>query len=163
MLQGGISSYLLPLGRTLAGFVTALLLAFLGDVTARVFNLAIGFPWSQAVHQNIILIGIGVGAGIGAYLGWMSLNPRWHSILGWAMLVLAGGIAGAFLGRIYGPGVDPIYWWSRFATDPTVHLSAAALSTIVATILGLINDICTTARRRAEFKHLQSSNRAIRQ
>jgi hypothetical protein len=165
MLQGGsgISSYLIPLGRTLAGFIAALLLAFLGEVTARVFNLASGYPWSQSVHLNIHLIGIGVGAGIGAYLAWMSLGPRWHLILGWAMLVLAGGIAGAFLGRIYGPGVDPTYWWSRFATDTTIHLSAAALSTIVATILGLINDICTTARRRAEFKHLQSSNWAIRQ
>ena len=163
MLQGGISSYLIPLGRTLAGFIAALLLAFLGDVTARVFNLAIGFPWSQAVHQNIILIGIGVGAGIGAYLAWMSLSPRWYLLLGWVMLVLAGGIVGAYLGSIYGPGVDPTYWWSRFATDPTIYLSAAALSTIVATILGLINDICTTARRRAEFKHLQSSNWAIRQ
>jgi hypothetical protein len=163
MLQGGISSYLIPLGRTLAGFIAALLLAFLGDVTARVFNLAIGFPWSQAVHLNIILIGIGVGAGIGAYLGWMSLTPRWYLLLGWVMLVLAGGIVGAFLGRIYGPGVDPTYWWSRFATDPTIYLSAAALSTIVATILGLINDVFTTARRRAEFKHFQSSNWAIRQ
>jgi hypothetical protein len=163
MLQGGISSYVIPLGRTLAGFIAALLLAFLGDVTGRVFNLAIGFPWSQAVHLNIHLISIGVGAGIGAYLGWMSLSPRWYLLSGWAMLVLAGGIAGAFLGRIYGPGVDPTYWWSRFATDSTIYLSAAALSTIVATILGLINDICTTARRRAEFKHLQSSNWTIRQ
>jgi hypothetical protein len=115
------------------------------------------------VHLNIHLLGIGVGAGIGAYLGWMSLGPRWHLILGWGTLVLAGGIAGAFLGSIYGPGVDPTYWWSRFATDPTIHLSAAALSTIVATILGLINDVCITARRRAEFKHLQSSNWVIRQ
>ena len=163
MLQGGISSYLLPLGRTLAGFVTALLLAFLGDVTGRVFNLTTGYPWAQSVHLNIHLISIGVGAGIGAYLGWMSLSPRWYLLLGWAMLVLAGGIAGAFLGSIYGPGVDPTYWWSRFATDTTIYLSAAALSTIVATILGLINDIRTTARRRAEFKHLQSSNWAIGQ
>jgi hypothetical protein len=163
MLQGGISSYLIPLGRTLAGFIAALLLAFLGEVTARVFNLASGYPWSQSVHLNIHLIGIGVGAGIGAYLAWMSLGPRWHLILGWAMLVLAGGIAGAFLGRIYGPGVDPTYWWSRFATDTTIHLSAAALSTIVATILGLIDSVCTTARRRAEFKHLQSSNWVIKQ
>jgi hypothetical protein len=109
MLQGGISSYVIPLGRKLAGFIAALLLAFLGDVTARVFNLAIGYPWSQAVHQNIILIGIGVGAGIGAYLGWMSLSPRWYLLLGWAMLVLAGGIAGAYLASIYGSGVDPTY------------------------------------------------------
>jgi hypothetical protein len=107
------------------------------------------------VHQNIHLIGIGVGAGIGAYLGWMSLGPRWYLVLGWAMLVLAGGIAGAFLASVYGPGVDPTYWWSRFATDTTIHLSAAVLSTVVATILGLINDIRIKARQRAEFKHLQ--------
>jgi hypothetical protein len=29
--------------------------------------------------------------------------------LGWAMLVLAGGIAGAYLASIYGSGVDPTY------------------------------------------------------
>jgi hypothetical protein len=45
--------------------------------------------------------------------------------------VLAGGIAGAYLGSIYGPGVDPTYWWSRFATDTTIHLSAAALIPIM--------------------------------
>jgi disulfide bond formation protein DsbB len=94
MFPGGISSYVIPLGRTLAGFIAALLLAFLGDITARVFNLAIGYPWSLPVHQNIHLIGIGVGAGIGAYLGRMSLGLRWYWMLGWTALVLAGGLPG---------------------------------------------------------------------
>jgi hypothetical protein len=107
------------------------------------------------VHQNIHLIGIGVGAGIGAYLAWMSLDLRWYLALGWLVLVLAGGIAGVYLASIYGPGVDPTYWWSRFATDTTIHLSAAALSTIVATILGLSNGIRTKARRQARFKDLR--------
>jgi hypothetical protein len=154
MVQGSIGTFLLPIARTVAGFIAALLLAFLGDITARVFNLAIGYPWSLPVHQNIHLIGIGVGAGVGAYLGWMSLGLRWYWILGWTALVLAGGIAGAYLGRFYGPGVDPTYWWSRFATDTTIHLSAAAVSTAVATILGLTNGILTKARLRAEFKPL---------
>jgi hypothetical protein len=82
MLPSEISSYVVPLGRTLAGLIAALLLAFLGDIAARVFNLLIGYPWPQSVHQNIHLIGIGVGAGIGAYLGWMSLGSRRHLILG---------------------------------------------------------------------------------
>jgi hypothetical protein len=155
MLQCGISSYAVPLGRTLAGFIAALLLAFLGDVTARVFNLAIGYSCSRPVHQNIHFVGIGVAAGIGVYLGWMSLGLRWYWMLSWTVLVLAGGIAGAYLGRFYGPGVDPTYWWSRFATDTTIHLSAAAVSTVIATILGLTNDMLTKARLRAEFKPLR--------
>jgi hypothetical protein len=81
-------------GKTLAGFIAALLLAFLGDITARVFNLLIGYPWSQSVHQNIHFIDIGVGAGIGAYLAWMSLGLRWYWMLCWIALVLVGGIAG---------------------------------------------------------------------
>jgi hypothetical protein len=35
-----------------------------------------------------------------------------------------------FFSSIYGPGVVPTYWWRRFATGTTIHLSAAALSTI---------------------------------
>jgi hypothetical protein len=152
MLPGGISSYVIPIGRTLAGFMVALLLAFLGDVAARVFNLAIGYPWSLPVHQNIHLVGIGVAAGIGAYLSWMNLDRRWYWMLGWTALVLAGGIAGVYVGRFYGPGVDPTYWWSRFATDTTIHLSAAAVSTAVATILGLIDLVYTRADLKAKAK-----------
>jgi ABC-type transporter Mla maintaining outer membrane lipid asymmetry permease subunit MlaE len=70
--------------------------------------------------------------------------------------VLAGGITGAYLASLYGPGVDPTYWWSRFATDTTIHLSAAVISTVVATILGLLSDIRAKARQRGEYKPFQA-------
>ena len=137
--RDSLTDFLLPVARAAAGFIAAFLLAFIGDITARVFNLAIGYAWAQAVHQNIHFIGIGVGAGIGAFLGWMNLDRRWYLVLSSVVMVLAGGVAGAYLGRFSGPGVDPTYWWSRFATDTTVHLAAAALSTGIATVLGLID------------------------
>jgi hypothetical protein len=152
MLQSTISAFLAPVGRTAMGLIFALVLAFLGDVAARVFNLSIGYPWTQSVHQNIHFISIGVGAGIGSYLGWMNLERHWYFILGLGTLVLVGGIAGAYLGRFYGPGAATGYWWSRFATDSTIHLVAAALSTGVATALGLADLMYTRTRLKARGK-----------
>jgi hypothetical protein len=154
MIQNGLSTFLILAGRAIAGLIIALLLAFLGDVAGRVFNLSVGYPWSLAVHQNIHLIFIGAGAGLGAYLCWMPLNFRWYSALSWAGLALAGGIGGAYLGHFYGPGVDPTYWWSPFATDTTIHLSATGVSVAAAAALGVIHDRRTKARLRAAAKPL---------
>ena len=118
--------------------MAALLFGFLGDVVARVFNLLIGFPWELTVHQHIQYVGIGIGAGLGAYLAWVGLQQPWYVISASLLLVVLGGIGGAYLGLAYGPGVDQTYWWSRFATDTTVHLAAGVLSTVVATVLGLM-------------------------
>ena len=135
-----------PAARTLLGFVTACLLAFLGDVVARALNLALGYPWSLSVHQNIQMVGVGLGAGFGAYLPWINLGRRWYVISGAVAIVLAAGVAGAYLGLLLGPGVDPTYWWGRFAMDSTVHLAAGGLSTFVATVLGLIDLKYTRSR-----------------
>ena len=148
MIQGSIGSYAVPLGRTLAGFVAALLLAFMGDVLARVFNLVLGYPWPQEVHQNIHIVGIGLGAGIGAYLWWSNLSLRWYLILGFLLLVLGGSIAGAYIGSALGSGVDLTYWWSRYALDTTIHLGAAIGGIIVATTWGLINEVRATRRSK---------------
>jgi len=136
----------------MAGFTAAFLLAFMGDIGGRVFNLGVGYAWDPAVHQNIIYISIGMGAGIGAYLGWMNLDRRWYFVLRVVLIVLAGGVAGAYLGRFYGPGVEPGWWWSRYATDSTVHLVAAALSTGIATVLGLIDQVQSRSRLQAYVK-----------
>jgi hypothetical protein len=152
MFQSSLGVFLAPVGRTVMGLIFALVLAFLGDVAARIFNLIVGYPWTTSVHQNIVFIGIGTGAGIGAYLGWMNLERRWYFILGWGALVLAGGIAGAYLGRFYGPGTETGYWWSRFATDPTIYLVAVAVSTGVATVLGLADQMYTRTRLKARVK-----------
>ena len=126
------------MARTAFGLVAALLFGLLGDIISRAFNLSIGFPWELSVHQHIQYAGIGIGAGLGANLAWVSLQRPWYVVSGSVLLVLLGGICGAYLGRAYGPGVDQTFWWSRFATDTTVHLAAGVLSTVVATVLGLM-------------------------
>ena len=141
MINSNWSIYGIGAARTLAGLIVALLLAFGGDVFGRVVNLMLGFPWSQLVHTNIHLVAIGIGAGIGAYLGWInfSLNRYWGSAI--LALVLTASVVGVYLGRALGPGVDPTYWWSRFAVDTTIHLAAAVGGTIVATVIGLTQQI----------------------
>jgi hypothetical protein len=152
-----IDFFAIPFGRTLAGFVAALLLAFLGDLAARVFNLLVGFSWDPAVHQNAYFVGIGLGAGVGAYLGWLHLTLPRYLILGSLLLVLIGGIAGAYLGRFLGPGVDPTYWWSRFATDRAVYLGAATVGVIIATTWGIASQLLVADRSRPRFRSFKSS------
>ena len=118
--------------------MAALLYGLLGDIISRAFNLSIGFPWELSMHQHIQYAGIGIGAGLGALLAWVSLQRPWYVVSGSVLLVLLRGIGGAYLGRAYGSGVDQTYWWSRFATDTTVHLGAGVLSTLVPTVLGLM-------------------------
>jgi hypothetical protein len=141
MINNNWSIYGIGAARTLASLIAALLLAFGGDVFGRVLNLTLGFPWSQQVHLNIHLVAIGLGAGIGAYLGWINfrLNRYWGSAI--LALVLTASVVGIYLGRALGPGVDPTYWWSRFAVDTTIHLAAAVGGTIVATVIGLTQKI----------------------
>jgi len=141
MINSNWSIYGIGAARTLAGLIAALLLAFGGDLIGRVLNLTLGFPWPQQVHQNIHLVAIGLGAGIGAYLGWINfrLNRYWGSAI--LALVLTASVVGIYLGRALGPGVDPTYWWSRFAVDTTIHLAAAVGGTIVATVIGLTQKI----------------------
>lgn len=158
MIRGTWSTYALWAARTLAGFACAVLLAFGGDVTGRVFNLMIGFPWSQAVHINIHLVAIGLGAGFGGYLGWMNLSSRRYRELLILAIVLTAGVIGVYMGRAWGPGVDPSYWWSRYAVDSTIHLSAAVAGTVVATTIGLTYQIIL-ARRDNAREHLSAMTR----
>ena len=145
-------NYAIYIARSMAGFVAALLLAFAGDVTARVFNLLIGYPWPQEVHQHINFVSIGAGAGVGAYLGWINLNHRQRLMVGILLLVVVSGVVGVYLGRAYSPGVDTSYWWSRFATDTRVYLSGASLAIVVATAIGLIDQVVRLKSRNANHR-----------
>ena len=158
MSPSGIEVFAVPLGRTFGGYIAALLLAFMGDIAARVFNLVVGFSWDPVVHQNAYFVGIGLGAGIGAYLGWLHLTLPRYLILGSLLLVLLGGIAGAYIGNIFGPGVDPTYWWSRFATDRTIYLGAATVAIVAATSLGTISQPLAASRSRPRFTSSYSSD-----
>ena len=107
MLRGYIWAWTTPLARVLVGFIFGVLLAVLGGLLAAFFNVLSEFPWELVVHKNIVLVGIGLGAGAGTYLAWM--NPSFNPPLGLAilLLVLLASIAGAYIGHFYGPGVDP--------------------------------------------------------
>ena len=157
MVRGFIAEFLVPVARTVAGFIVAFLLAFLGDMLARLFNLSIGYPWDLSVHQSIVFVGIGIGASIGSYLAWVNVNYSWRMMLIFGLIVLAAGIVGAYLGRIYGPGPDSTYWWSRFATDRTVYWVAAGLSTGVATIWGLADLVYSRTRSHARITPMSTN------
>ena len=129
MIWANLGDILIPIGRTVAGYVVAFLLAFLGDLLGRLFNLSIGYPWDPAVHQAIIYVSIGLGAGIGSYAAWANPRHPWRMMLLFGLIVVAAGIIGAYLGRIYGPGPDTSYWWHRYATDRTVYFVAAGVGT----------------------------------
>ena len=146
MPQGSWWDYVVPIGKTAAGFIFALLMAFIGDLSARILNLLLGYPWPLEVYQNISIISIGAAAGIGAYVGWInwSASRYWFMVTPWP--VMGGGVLGAYLGAIYGPGVDPTYWWSRFATDTTIYLTAAIGGIVCATAVGLVGMASLAAR-----------------
>ncbi len=154
MVQGGTRFFTTTVARTLAGFVAGLFLAFLGDFTARIFNLLLGYPLPPSVHQNLLVIGAGFAAGVGAYLAWMNLSLRWYWILGTLLLVLVGSIGGAYLGHIYGPGPDPTYWWSRYASDKTIYLTAAIGGIALSTILGLARELLPLGRGKWQVRRL---------
>ncbi len=154
MAQGSMSFYTTSAARTLAGFVVGLFLAFFGDLTARIFSLLLGYPWSPSVHQNLLVIGAGIAAGVGAYLAWMNLSLRWYWILGSLLLVLVGSSGGAYLGHIYGPGPDPTYWWSRYASDKTIYLTAAIGGIAISTILGLARELLPLGRQKWKARRL---------
>ena len=137
MLPGYFSAWTIPPARVLVGFTFGVLLAFLGGMLAAFFNFLSDYPLGLAFHKNIILVGIGLGAGAGTYLAWMNLRFSSLLRLGILLLVLIGSIAGAYIGHFYGPGVDAYDIRQRYAIDTTTHLAAAAGGIIVATTVGL--------------------------
>ena len=143
--------------RVLAGLLVGLLFAVIGDVLSRVFNLVIGFPRSVAVHLNIQVVGIGLGAGIATYLVWVNITQRWYWVFGSLLLVLSGSILGAYLGDIYGPGPNPNYWWSRTVTDKTVYLTATIGGLLISTSIGLLRGLLAQRRSSLRIMPIRSS------
>jgi len=139
-----------PLWRILAGLIVGIILAVLGGWAGLFLNLLIGYQWSLAIHQNIQMVAIGTGAGLGAYLAWLNSNLRWYWILGTLALVVAASTLGAYVGRAYGHGVDPTYLWSRSAVDNAIHLGAAIAGVLISTAIGLAGQIYTANFRSAE-------------
>jgi hypothetical protein len=139
VIEGGIYYWAVPLGRSIAGFMAGLMLGIVGGWMAVVIYAMAGFPWAIEVQRNMYLVLIGLGAGIGGYLGWMNLTSRRSLIIAFVVLVIIGGIAGAYLGFIYGQRVDPGFLGRRYTLDSAIHFGAAIGAIVTATALGLIN------------------------
>jgi hypothetical protein len=146
MVEGGVYPFLIPFARTVAGFGVGVMLGIVGGWTAITFNHMIEFPWSLEVHRNIYVIGIGIGGGVGAYLGWMVLNIRWYLVLGTVLLVLAGGVLGAYLGMEYGEITNPSYLGRRYTIDNMMHWGAAIGGIAVASALGIFHYVRNMGR-----------------
>ena len=146
MVEGGIYVWAVLVGRTLAGFFVGLSLGIVSGWLALIFNAMIGYPWDVDVHTNIYFVSIGLGAGLGAYFGWMNLTPRWYFITGSLLLVLLGGLAGTYIGLVYGQYVEPTYMGRQYTIDNSLHFGAGIGGIIVSTTLGLLNGIRTLGR-----------------
>ena len=146
MVEGGIYVWAVLVGRTLAGFVVGLFLGIFSGWLALIFNAMIGYPWDVGVHTNIYFVSIGLGAGLGAYFGWMNLASRWYFITGSLLLVLLGGLAGTYIGLVFGQYVEPTYMGRQYTIDNSLHFGAGIGGIIVSTTLGLLNGIRTLGR-----------------
>ena len=138
------------LWRILAGLTVGFLLAVLGGWAGIFLNLLLGYHWPLAIHQNIQMVAIGTGAGLGAYLAWSNSNLRWYWILGTLVLVVAASTLGAYIGRAYGPGIDPTHLWSQSAVDHAIHVGAAIAGVLISTAIGLAGQIYIANLRRSE-------------
>lgn len=139
MIERGIYPYVIPIARTIVGLCVGVMLGICGGWAATTLNYMLNFPWSPEVHRNIYVVGIGLGGGLGSYFGWMSFNIRWYLIVGMILLVLGGGIAGAYLGLEYGRVADPGFLGRRYTIDNMMHWGAAIGGISVATALGMFH------------------------
>ncbi len=146
MIEGSIYNWAVPAARTTAGFVVGILLGIVGGWAAVAFSAFAGYPWSVEVHRSIYLVGIGLGAGAGAYLAWMNLTSHRHQIIVFILLVLAAGVAGAYLGFLYGQRAEPGYLGRHYAIDNDIHFGAAIGGIIFSTALGPFNQWKTLGR-----------------
>ena len=146
MVEGGIYVWAIPLGRMLVGFFIGVFLGILGGWLALIFNAMIGYPWDVDIHTNIYFVSIGLGAGLGAYFGWMNLTLRWYLIAGSLLLVLAGGTVGTYIGLVYGQNVEPTYMGRHYTIDNSLHFGAAIGGITLSTALGLLNVFRTKGR-----------------
>ena len=141
MLPSYLIGWTTPVARVVVGFVFGAVLAVLGGLLAAFFNVLSEFPFDLEFHRNIVLAGIGLGAGAGAYLPWMHSTPNPLLRLGGFLLVLVGSMAGTYIGHFFGPGVDPDDFRELFAIDTTIHLAAAGGGVVMATAVGYLAQI----------------------
>ena len=102
-----------------------------------------GYPWGADIHLAIYVIGIGTGAGVGAYVGWINLGLRWYVVAITVVLVIAAGVLGSALANAYDdimlrifPFLDT-YMSERDERVNVTHFGASLAAILVSTVLGL--------------------------
>ena len=146
MLETGVYTWVVPLARTVTGFIIGTMLGIIGGWAVVIFNAMIGYPWPLDVHLNLYFVGIGLGAGLGAYVGCMNLTDRRSLIIGSLVLVMVGGIVGSYIGLLYGQNAAPNYLGRRYTIESGLHFGAATGAILVSAALGLIHEIKTQGR-----------------
>ena len=146
MRDTGIYFWALPVARTVVGFILSTMLGIAGGWLVLIFNAMTGYPWAFGFHQNLYFVGIGAGAGVGAYIGWanFAVHPRY--IVGTVLVVIVGGIVGAYLGLAYGEQAEPHLLGRRYTIENNLHLGAPIGAIIVSTAVGLVNEIRSGGR-----------------
>lgn len=143
-LEGGIYGYLVPAARIIAGFFVGMMLGIVGGWAGLTFNALVGYPWAANVHLSIYIACIGLGAGLGAYMGWINLNLRWYVVLATAAAVVLAGILGSALGNLYWEFfTDATYMGARDTRVNMTHFGAAVAAIVVSTGLGFFYHVRT--------------------
>ena len=138
VVEGGIYGYVVPAARIIAGFFVGMMLGIVGGWAALTFNAMVGYPWSASVHLAIYTTGIGLGAGLGAYMAWINLSMRWYIIFITIALVFAAGIAGSAIGNAYWEFfTDATYMGARDTRVNVTHFGGAIAAILVSTFFGL--------------------------
>ena len=146
MRDAGIYFWALPIARTVAGFILATMLGIGAGWFVLIFNAMVGYPWSFDFHRNLYFLGIGVGAGVGAYIGWANFAVRPPYIAGMLLLAILGGVVGAYLGLVYGEQAEPALLGRRYTLEHSLHLGAPIGGIVVSTVIGMFNEIRTGGR-----------------
>lgn len=116
----------------------ALLLAIGGGWTVTILNAMIGYPWVGNTFFSIYVVGVGMGAGLGAYLAWINLSLRWYTVIVTVMIILAAGVAGSAIGYVYWEHVfGETYLGPRDSQINATHFWAPIGAVLVSAIAGL--------------------------
>lgn len=143
-LEGGIYGYVVPAARIIAGFFVGMMLGIVGGWAGLTFNAMVGYPWAANVHLSIYIAGIGLGAGLGAFMGWINLNLRWYVVLATGAAIILAGILGSAIGNLYWElFTDASFMGARDTRVNMTHFGAAVAAIVVSTGLGLFFHVRT--------------------
>ena len=138
VLEGGIYSFVVPAARSIAGYVMALILAIGGGWAVTIINAMIGYPWVGSTFFALYIAGVGMGAGLGAYLAWINLSMRWYFAIGTVLVILGAGIVGSTIGYVYWePLFGENYLGPRDSQINATHFWAPIGAIAASTLIGL--------------------------